>query len=633
MQNVKDILLDYLKNKPYLSLVSVYMQKIPTNTIVYAEYEKMFGDITDISLNKNIAPFSVRDEQVAIYGRQHHYNEIDHLKEWIIGPFTRTVIMQLPLKIHNKEGKYIDIDGRIWSRTMQNFINDDIVQNIRSAGSIDLLDIHFDFFLPSEITEFSEYQVGDEVFYKNIKEHVISYIKEHPIIEKAIVDNYCDAMAATFWYMKTKEQLLQQREKTTKDLFLSLGMPKWFTLKEHNKYTTDSLILSMHGWKWKEILSPKQVEIFTNLLTIGNEFWWFDTAYQTKGYIDWIRNNNKELQKIVVDLKNSKKTIDLDSKCFFLDNGDNLYDDVIEKSEYHKYYKEELDLIQKNQEKILPYLKKRYIGLWCGNGKKDYAMIAKRASTNTIESTLPHWEHIEKILLMDSSLKSLSKAEKAINKNIWWFNLGTTTVMFSQEWIDTLLDTGEIKTLTSVTNHPHESIMNIPDIREKSNMFTLFGWTLWNFWWYRKTFLEYMNRIMNVGDILCVSLFSLPKNEKEIRTIMSRYDTSENSTFIKNFFIKLGIPQDAIEVHVTYKDKSIHIDAKIDSKNGLPIKIHPTGEEVKIPNGTIFHCISSERMDEQGLQNEIDQSQGSLKIIDEITSPKSPFTLYMIAKQ
>jgi hypothetical protein len=80
---------------------------------------------------------------------------------------------------------------------MQNLLNDDIIQNIRSAWSIDLLDIDFDFFIASEMVEFSEYHSGDQNLYNNTKNHILSFIKQHPMIEKAIVENYCDAMAAT----------------------------------------------------------------------------------------------------------------------------------------------------------------------------------------------------------------------------------------------------------------------------------------------------------------------------------------------------------------------------------------------------------------------------------------------------
>ena len=143
-----------------------------------------------------------------------------------------------------------------------------------------------------------------------------------------------------------------------------------------------------------------------------------------------------------------------------------------------------------------------------------------------------------------------------------------------------------------------------------------------------------MNALMNEGDILCLSVYNPPATKQEEQHIVRMYDTPENSLFIKNFFIKLGIPKDAIDVQVSYNEnnKTIDIDAKIHSKNNKPITIRPTGEKVMIPDDAVFHCISSQRMDEQGLQKKIDQSQTSLKIVDKITTPDNPFTLYMISK-
>jgi len=207
-------------------------------------------------------------------------------------------------------------------------------------------------------------------------------------------------------------------------------------------------------------------------------------------------------------------------------------------------------------------------------------------------------------------------------------------VNFSQEWIDTLLQDNEIKTLTSATNYPKESTFNIPDVRESSNTFTLFGGTFGNFKSYQKIFLQQMHALMNEGDILCLSVYNPPATKQEEQNIVRRYDTPENSLFIKNFFIKLGIPENAIDVQVFYNESNttIDIDAKIHSKDNTPITIRPTGEEVIVPDGTVFHCISSQRMDEQDLQKKIDQSQTSLKIVDKITMPDNPFTLYMISK-
>jgi len=206
--------------------------------------------------------------------------------------------------------------------------------------------------------------------------------------------------------------------------------------------------------------------------------------------------------------------------------------------------------------------------------------------------------------------------------------------MFSQERIDTLLQTNEMKTLTSVTYNPHESLMNMPDIRESSNMFAIFGGTFGNFEAYQPIFLKQMEELMNKDDILCISLFNPPNTEEERKTIVSMYDTPEIHVFMKNFFIKMGIPKECIEIKVWYDEttNAIKIDAQIQQKDDTPITIKYKGESVVVPDGTKFHCLTSQRMDKITLQNCMDQSQTSLKIVDEITTADSPFTLYMISK-
>lgn len=55
---------------------------------------------------------------------------------------------------------------------------------------------------------------------------------------------------------------------------------------------------------------------------------------------------------------------------------------------------------------------------------------------------------------------------------------------------------------------------------------------------------------MNEGDILCLSLFNPLQSKAERENAVSIYDTSKMYAFLKNFFIKLGIPRDAIEIKV-----------------------------------------------------------------------------------
>lgn len=143
-----------------------------------------------------------------------------------------------------------------------------------------------------------------------------------------------------------------------------------------------------------------------------------------------------------------------------------------------------------------------------------------------------------------------------------------------------------------------------------------------------------MDELMNQGDVLCVSLFNPPKTEEEEKIIVSMYDTPEIHAFMKNFFIKLGISQDNIDISVWYDKKTdaIKIDARIDRKDNKPIEIQHNGESVIVPDGTRFHCLTSKRMDEKALQICVDQSHTSLKIVDKITTSGNPFSLYMISK-
>ena len=71
--------------------------------IEYTAHEDMFKDITDISFSENIAPFSTDIQKVITSAKQHHISECEHLKNGIIGPFTRTIVMDLPIKVHTQE--------------------------------------------------------------------------------------------------------------------------------------------------------------------------------------------------------------------------------------------------------------------------------------------------------------------------------------------------------------------------------------------------------------------------------------------------------------------------------------------------------------------------------------------------
>ena len=218
-----------------------------------------------------------------------------------------------------------------------------------------------DFEFTIGVEEYSEYHFGQESFYKNIKQHVIQFIKENPQIERIIVENYCDGLSSTLGYMKSKKPVIAQREKTTRDLHLALGMDEDFVLSKNYKTATDTLVLGSYETQRKEIFSKKQKKVFEELLRIGNDLRGFESAHITKAFIEDMEKNTNEIQQIIEKIKKGNQEISLDSKFFFLDNGDNLYDDVIEKSAYNEYYKQELQLIQESREAIQPYLKTKYI--------------------------------------------------------------------------------------------------------------------------------------------------------------------------------------------------------------------------------------------------------------------------------
>ncbi len=596
----------------------------------YKEYEKMFDSITAVSLSKNISPFSLDEQAIVASIREVHKDENEELKRGNIGPFTRTLVANLPMAVTTKGGKIVDMECKIRSRTMQNLISDDIITNIRHAGSLDSLDLEFEFGFDGN--ELSELHFADTGSYDRIKERSIAFIKANHQIQQAIIDNYCDGLAATVEYMKSKESLMDQWEQTTRALYLALGMPESFELSGTYKTTTDSIIYGTYGSDRKKTLNLKQKKAFGELQKIGKYLGWFDNAFHTKRFIQQMNAYNEAVDKIMSRILEGEHELGLDSKFFFLDNGDNLYDEVIEKSAYHEYYEDELELISNNTERISPYFREKYIWLWCGNGKKDYHVFSKYVAIDEPRMSPSCWPMISKVVMMDSSIRSLSKAERFIDKG-WsemWISLGSTSIVYTQQRIDELLQDEEIRVLTSVVNNPHEMTFNIPDIKESSNMFTLFWGTFGNFEDYQPIFLKQMDKLMNPWDVLCISLYTTPKDEQEGQEVVKRYNTPQNAIFIKNFFVKLGIPQEAIEVIVSYDHNSatIHIDAKIQEN----IRINRKGKEITISGGTIFHCVSSRRMKQVDLQECIDASGTSLKIADRIMEPGNPFSLYMITK-
>jgi len=79
------------------------MKRTLSNQTEYPKYEKMFEHITDISFSDHITPFSRDEKEIAISEKDRHKDELDHLKEGMIGPFTRTMIIRIPLEVHTQE--------------------------------------------------------------------------------------------------------------------------------------------------------------------------------------------------------------------------------------------------------------------------------------------------------------------------------------------------------------------------------------------------------------------------------------------------------------------------------------------------------------------------------------------------
>jgi hypothetical protein len=71
--------------------------------------------------------------------------------------------------------------------------------------------------------------------------------------------------------MKSREPIIDQREKTTRDLFISFGMPKDFVLQKSNRVVPGTIVLGTYGAEWREVVSPKQRKTFEKLLYIEDE--------------------------------------------------------------------------------------------------------------------------------------------------------------------------------------------------------------------------------------------------------------------------------------------------------------------------------------------------------------------------
>jgi len=485
-----------------------------------------------------------------------------------------TTVGEFFLPAMNTEWKEITILCKVQPRKIQNLITSDVIENIRRSWSIDYLDISLSFLMWEN--EYSEEMFGKQKFYIYAKERALNFIKQDKNLEKKIVNVYCDTV-------------------------LSREDKKWIwdtTNKEIVKLISDDKEISLH----KDILEPIQSAI-----------------------------------------KEEKNSIHMDSKYFFLDNGDDLYDDIVQNSPYRIFYIAELELLKDQKEIIWKHIHLYYIGLWCGNGKKDKEMIM--AAKEKYEKENLHKDDMngdqpfkaeQHILLIDSSAKSLSKAEHIFEKDFYILKKD-----FSQDWVDEFVKTGKIKHNFHSINPDKtpfaQSSTGINDFKNAPKTFNIAWGTMGNFWKeYTPKFLQQVNELMWKWDTLLISLFNKPNTPEKIKETVAAYDNPETERFIKNFFQKIGIPSENIVMEVKYNKVSntVDVDAKVhwtDSK--IQVQVSLNWKSVEIPDGFIFECNKSQRMDQSDLQNYINESWTWLKIIDTITKKDNPFTIYVVEKQ
>jgi hypothetical protein len=102
-------------------------------------------------------------------------------------------IMNLPLIMHDKKNNVVKVNCEISSRFIQDLMNENVIQNIHSNDSLDLINVDIDFAIGKK--NFSEFDIDKEEFYNHMKEYVIEFIKQNHEVETAIVNNYCSQLS------------------------------------------------------------------------------------------------------------------------------------------------------------------------------------------------------------------------------------------------------------------------------------------------------------------------------------------------------------------------------------------------------------------------------------------------------
>lgn len=575
--------------------------------------QNLLADIKEIDFDKHLGDRNINN--FLKKQEEHNKSELEWTGKSVLGWFIPNIISTFVVEWVTSSGEKIDFHTKIRAKTMTNLLEKDIIENIRKNGSIDLLDIYFEFDVG--FSSYSEYHCGEEQFFQHTQKKIIEFIKRNPKMEERIVNDYCNVLLTSLNDIKIAIKIFIETENIQSQIhdILSNDLEKSDSI-----LSNDELFNLINK---RNELSNKLASMYpTNLIKL---------------YIDTVEAGGEIIyQNILKSIEEGKKIIDIDSKYFYLDNWDILYDEVVEKSKYHDYYKAELDLIKEKKEIIGKYINSYYVSLWCWNGKKDKVMLdaAQEYYDKTWKWISDDWYQPfisdQNVLLIDSSLKSLSKAERLLEKE-----LPVIHREFSLNWIDEFSKSWKILTNLS-TNQSQmvlfQSSINKELFQKKNKTITLLWWTFGNFWSYQPIFLQQVNDLMIPWDILIISSFNLPKNAKE-QEVIDKYNTPETHNFITNFFQKLGIPKENIDVTVTYKNSTIHIDAKIIGDWNEDLVARVSGKETKIPVWTTFACIQSQRLDESEFKKILERSEIDLSIKEIITKDGSPFSLYVLQKE
>jgi len=571
------------------------------------ENEKLFDHIAKINFLNIWSEFIQRQKLLLPY-------QLKNRNYALMWAFSRMAAAYFDVEGITEQGKKIPFIVQIYAKTLINLFDKDIIENIRKNWSLDLLDIEFTY--SPEKWDYTEAKFGDEKFFKSIKDKIIARIKEDPKMEHVIVENYCDILNLSLKEIEDSKRIYPELEKIQQELVDIVSANTW----EKEKKLVDNE-------KFRELKTRKEI-LFSKL--------WPRAPLELKLYMDTIEDCWHDIyENMLKPIEEWKKTIPINSKYLYMDNGDTLYSEIAEKGEYRRYYQAELSLLKNMKKKLWLYIHKNYISLWCGNGKKDKLLV--EAAKMRYEKHI-HWKNNElpfaayqNILLIDGSLKSLTKAGNIFDKELPIINK-----QFSVGRINDILKKWRLYTnLKAKDTHMllFQNTIYSEEFKKSEKTLSLFWGTFWNFWSYQIPFLKEIDQTMKKWDTFIISLFNKPKNEEEKRQTEAMYDTKEEHELMANFFQKIGIKKDNIKLQVRYDENDVvDIDVKIERKDNVPVIGRVGWKEVEIPDGTIFQCVQSERFDKRKFNNLVENNT-NLTIKDSITEENSPFTCYILEKK